>query len=74
MRTTLDLDEQLMKELLKVTAAKTKTAAIHLAISALIRRQRLERLKSHGGKICIDLNWKRREKTEREHQKRLTRS
>jgi hypothetical protein len=33
MRTTLNLNEKLMKELLDATEAKTKTAAIHLSIS-----------------------------------------
>lgn len=73
MRTTLDLNEELINELLKVTEAKTKTEAIHLAISELIRRQKLEKLKSLSGKIRIDLNWRRREKAEIEHQKRLKR-
>jgi len=73
MRTTLNLNEKLIAELLNATKAKTKTEAIHLAISELIRRQKLETLKSLSGNIRIDLNWKRREKTELEHQKRLRR-
>jgi Arc/MetJ family transcription regulator len=73
MRTTLDLDEALINELLKVTEAKTKTEAIHLAISELIRRKKLEKLKSLSGKIHIDMDWRKREKVELEHQKRLAR-
>ena len=73
MRTTLDLDEELIQELLKTTEAKTKTEAIHLAISELIRRKKLEKLKSLSGKIRIDLDWRKREKIEMEHQKQLER-
>ena len=73
MRTTLDLDEELVNELLKATEANTKTEAIHLAISELIRRRKLEKLKSLSGKIHIDLDWRKREKAELEHQKRLAR-
>ena len=73
MRTTLDLDEKLIEELLKATDAKTKTEAIHLAMSELIRRQKREKLKSLSGKIRIDLNRRKREQTELEYQKRLKR-
>ena len=73
MRTTLDLDEDLINELLAATAAKTKTEAIHLAISELIRRRKLDKLKSLSGKVRIDTNWRKNEKQEITHQKRLTR-
>jgi hypothetical protein len=39
MRTTLDLNEKLIRELMDVTSAKTKTDAIHQAASELIRRK-----------------------------------
>jgi len=53
MRTTLDLDETLVSELMKVTRAKTKTEAIHLAITDLIRRKKIERLKTLSGTIPL---------------------
>ena len=46
MRTTLNLDEELVRELMKVPEAKTKTAAIHQAMSEAIRRRKLDQLKS----------------------------
>ena len=73
MRTTLDLDEHLMQELLKATQARTKTEAIHIAAAELIRRKKLEELKHLSGKIHIDLDRRKRETTELEHQKKLTR-
>jgi Arc/MetJ family transcription regulator len=74
MRTTLNLDEKLIEEILKATEAKTKTDAIHLALSEWIRRRKLEKLKSLSGKIRFDLGWKEAEKIElREQKKRLRR-
>jgi Arc/MetJ family transcription regulator len=71
MRTTLNLDEQLVQELLHVTRAKTKTEAIHSAILELIRRDKLTKLKSLSGKVRIDLNLKKRRRVELQHQKQL---
>jgi hypothetical protein len=73
MRTTLDLNEKLIRELMDVTAAKTKTDAIHQAASELIRRRKLDQLKSLSGKIRLDLNWKQLEEVEIRHQAALKR-
>lgn len=73
MRTTLDLDEKLIRKLMVVTAAKTKTDAIHQAASELIRRKKLDRLKSLSGTIHLDLDWKRLEAAELQHQSSLKR-
>lgn len=67
MRTTLDLDEKLMDALMKVTAARTKTEAIHRAAAEMIRRARLEQLKALSGKLRLDLDWKRLEEIELRH-------
>lgn len=73
MRTTLDLNEKLIRELMDVTAAKTKTDAIHQAASELIRRKKLDQLKSLSGKILLDLDWRKLERTEIRHQASLKR-
>lgn len=73
MRTTLDLDEKLIRQLMDVTAAKTKTDAIHQAAAELIRRKKLDRLKSLSGTIHLDLDWKRLEEAELRHQSSLKR-
>ncbi|MFZ5863555.1 MAG: type II toxin-antitoxin system VapB family antitoxin [Nitrospirota bacterium] len=73
MRTTLDLDEDLIKELLKATDARSKTEAIHLAAAELIRRRKLDKLKSLSGKILINVDWAKRERVETARQKRVTR-
>ncbi|OQW34289.1 MAG: hypothetical protein A4E19_02175 [Nitrospira sp. SG-bin1] len=73
MRTTLDLNEKLIRELMDVTSAKTKTDAIHQAASELIRRKKLDRLKSLSGKIHLDLDWKKLEQNEIRRQVSLKR-
>lgn len=73
MRTTLDLNEKLIRELMDVTSAKTKTDAIHQAAEELIRRKKLDQLKSLSGTLSLDLNWKKLEATELRHQASLKR-
>lgn len=73
MRTTLDLNEKLIRELMDVTAARTKTEAIHQAAAELIRRKKLDQLKSLSGAIHLDLDWKNLERAEIRHQASLKR-
>ena len=74
MRTTMSLDDRLIKELMDVTGAKTKTGAIHLAISEFIRRKKIEGLLALEGRIHIDLDWRELEeqelKAQTEHERR----
>ena len=73
MRTTLNLDEALIKDLMATTKAKTKTEAIHQAISGFLRRKKIERLLDLEGKIRFDLSWQEMEEQElaaqEEHEK-----
>lgn len=64
MRTTMSLDDGLIKELMDVTGARTKTEAIHLAISEFIRRKKIEGLLALEGKVHIDLDWRELEERE----------
>lgn len=54
MRTTVTLDETLVREIMKVTAAKTKTAAVTVALREHARRSRIDKLRSLLGKVDID--------------------
>lgn len=64
MRTTMSLDDGLIKELMKVTGARTKTEAIHLAMTEFIRRKRVEELLALEGKVHLDLDWRELEESE----------
>ena len=56
MRTTLDLPENLVDEALKVSHLKTKTALIITALEELVRKSRIQELKSYKGKINLDID------------------
>ena len=54
MRTTVTLDEALVRELLEFSKTNTKTAAVALAVKEQIRREKLKRLADLLGKVDID--------------------
>ncbi len=56
MRTTLDLPENLLEEGLKVSHLRTKTALIITALEGLVRKSRIQELKSYKGKIDLDID------------------
>ncbi len=64
MRTTMSLDDVLIKELMEVTKAKTKTEAIHTAIAEFLRRKKIEGLLALEGKIHLNLDWRELEEQE----------
>ena len=49
MRTTLNLDDQLLDEALRLTGLEEKTAVIHEGLKALIAREKARRLARLGG-------------------------
>ncbi|HHJ38950.1 MAG: antitoxin [Methylothermaceae bacteria B42] len=49
MRTTLNIDDQLLQEAQRLTGAKEKTALIREALKALIERESARRLARLGG-------------------------
>lgn len=51
MRTNIVIDNQLMKEALKLTGAKTKKDAVELGLRTLVRLKRQERIKRYKGKL-----------------------
>ena len=54
MRTTVTLDENLVRELVKFTDAKTKTAAVAIAVKEQIRRAKLKKLAGLLGTVAVD--------------------
>ena len=54
MRTTITLDEKLVRELVEFTDAKTKTAAVAIAVKEQIRRAKLKKLADFLGTVAID--------------------
>ncbi len=44
MRTTIDLDDSILKVAMKVSGAKTKKEVVHLALDELVRKQRQKKM------------------------------
>jgi len=54
MRTTVTLDEEMVRELMEYCNAKSKTAAVASAIKDQIRRAKLKQLASLLGTVDLD--------------------
>ena len=59
MRTTLEIDDRLMKQALALTNARTKKELIHRSLEALIRQRRIDRLLGKLGRFPLELTSKR---------------
>ena len=57
MRTTLDVDESLLKEVVTLTGEKTKGKAVSKALAAYVRHQRIQKLRGMLGTLDLDDNW-----------------
>ena len=64
MRTTINIQDDLMEALLTHTKAKTKTKAIELSIREYIEKKSIEDILSLSGKITIDSDWQKVEEAE----------
>jgi Arc/MetJ family transcription regulator len=51
MRTTLDLDDELVQQALEATGAKSKTEVIELGLRSLLEREARRRLTALRGKV-----------------------
>ena len=56
MRTTLDIPEDLIEEARRVLGFKSKTDAVVLSLTELIRRRRLDELKAMAGEIKLEID------------------
>jgi Arc/MetJ family transcription regulator len=56
MRTTLDLPQDLVREAMDVTAVKTKTQVIILALEELVRKSKISGLKEFKGQVDLDMD------------------
>jgi hypothetical protein len=64
MRTTINVNNDLMNELIKRTKSRTKTEAIETAIKDFLDKKAIEDLISLSGKIDIDPDWQTDEEEE----------
>ncbi len=64
MRTTLNIDGLLIKQLLAATHEKTKTRAITIAIKDYLKKKQIKKILSYQGSVGIQDNWQQLEKEE----------
>ena len=56
MRTTVDLDEKLVREVMDLLGVKTKRQAIRRSLEALAQQKKRERLRTKLGNLELDLS------------------
>ena len=71
MRTTLDLDENLLREIILMTGEKTKSKAVSKVLEEYARRKSIEEIRALAGNIDIDDNWRALEDLELKEQEEL---
>lgn len=58
MRTTLNVDDDVFRELMALTRAKTKTEAVRVALTDYVRFKRKEGLLALRGRLEIAEDWR----------------
>jgi Arc/MetJ family transcription regulator len=58
MRTTLTIDDALMREITKETGKKAPLEAIREALQAYVQQQKLKKVLALRGKVDIEDNWR----------------
>jgi Arc/MetJ family transcription regulator len=64
MRTTINLKEKLIADLMKRTKSRTKTDAIETAIKEYLQKKAIEDLIALSGKVDIAPDWEKEEQVE----------
>lgn len=70
MRATLNIPDELIEEVQKITGARTKTEAIVVSLKEIIRKKRIADLISMRGKVDIDYDWEKEEDRELKAQRK----
>ena len=66
-RTMMRLDDELLREAMRLSGARTKREAVELALREWVRTLRRQQAAEHAGRIELDLTveelWKQREES-----------
>lgn len=57
MRTTLDIDDKLLQEVVLLSRHRTRSSAVESALREYVRLRRKEQLLGLSGRIRIEENW-----------------
>ncbi len=69
LRATLNIPDDLLVEVQKITGERSKTKAIVIAMKEFVRSQKIKELLALRGKVKIDYDWKKQEELELKSQK-----
>lgn len=64
MRATLNIPDELLSEVQRISHEKSKTKAVITAMEAFVRDRKLAELRSLRGKLDIDYDWEEEERRE----------
>lgn len=59
MRTTLNIKDDVIKQIVELTGAKNKSHAVNEALEAYVREKQMQKLLELRGKLHLEDNWKR---------------
>ena len=64
MRATLNIPDELIKQVQELTGNKSKTGAIVAVMEEFVQRKKIDELLALRGKLAIDFDWERAEQDE----------
>lgn len=64
MRATLNIPDELIREVQEISGEKSKTRAIITVMEAYVRQKKMEQMLALRGKITIDYDWENAEAEE----------
>ena len=67
MRTTLDLPEPLIEEARRLLGFKSKTDTVVVSLQELVRKKRIEELKSMLGRVKLEIDLPKSRRRPRKH-------
>ena len=70
MRATLNIPDDLLKEVQIISGEKSKTKAITIAMQEFIKQKRIKELIALRGKVQIEYDWEKEEELEMKAQKK----
>jgi len=59
MRTTINIKEDIVKQVIAITGAKNKSQAINQVLEAFVREKRTQKLLDLKGKLNLEENWQK---------------
>ena len=59
MRTTLNLNDDIIEEVMQLTGAKNRSQAVNEVLKEYVRQRRIQKLLELKGKLQLEVDWRR---------------